>query len=160
MILHTTARCITHPPCEWTGTTDKSAEKHGRETGHATIVETIPMRAPRRIQMSRKHPWRADNPDAVIVARPSRWGNPFEIGSTRWIPVDENGTWSKEPHPPLTREQAVECFRLSAVFDAREFPGYYAALAGRDLACWCALVDADGNPVPCHADVLLELANE
>ena len=27
-------------------------------------------------------------------------------------------------------------------------------LAGRDLACWCALSDA------CHADVLLELANE
>lgn len=32
-------------------------------------------------------------------------------------------------------------------------------LAGKDLACWCPLVDAQGNPVPCHADVLLELAN-
>lgn len=38
------------------------------------------MTAPKRVQMSRKHPWRADNPDAVIVARPSRWGNPFEVG--------------------------------------------------------------------------------
>ncbi|HZL05925.1 MAG TPA: DUF4326 domain-containing protein, partial [Coriobacteriia bacterium] len=28
-----------------------------------------------------------------------------------------------------------------------------AALAGRDLACWCPLTD------PCHADVLLEIAN-
>jgi hypothetical protein len=28
-----------------------------------------------------------------------------------------------------------------------------AALAGRDLACWCPLGQ------PCHADVLLELAN-
>jgi hypothetical protein len=32
-------------------------------------------------------------------------------------------------------------------------------LRGHDLACWCPLVDADGNHVPCHADILLELAN-
>jgi len=108
---------------------------------------------PKRVQMSRQHPWRADNPDAVIVARPSRWGNPFEIGSTNWIPVDESGQWSKESHPPLTREQAVECFRLTAAFTAREYPGFYGALAGRDLACWCPLDQ------PCHADVLLEIAN-
>lgn len=25
------------------------------------------------------------------------------------------------------------------------------------LACWCPLVDAEGRPVPCHADVLIEL---
>lgn len=25
------------------------------------------------------------------------------------------------------------------------------------LACWCPLVDASGQPVPCHADVLVEL---
>jgi uncharacterized protein DUF4326 len=29
-----------------------------------------------------------------------------------------------------------------------------AALRGRDLACWCPL------DVPCHADVLLEVANQ
>ena len=33
------------------------------------------------------------------------------------------------------------------------------ALGGFDLACWCPLVDAHGQPVPCHADVLLELTN-
>lgn len=32
-------------------------------------------------------------------------------------------------------------------------------LAGKNLACWCPLTDAQGNRVPCHADVLLELAN-
>jgi hypothetical protein len=32
-------------------------------------------------------------------------------------------------------------------------------LRGKNLACWCPIVDKDGNPVPCHADVLLELAN-
>lgn len=29
---------------------------------------------PKRIQMRRDRPWRRDNPDAVIVARPSKWG--------------------------------------------------------------------------------------
>ena len=33
------------------------------------------------------------------------------------------------------------------------------AIAGHDLMCWCQLVDAEGYRVPCHADVLLELAN-
>ena len=32
-------------------------------------------------------------------------------------------------------------------------------LAGSDLACWCPLEDEHGNRVPCHADVLLEIAN-
>lgn len=35
-----------------------------------------------------------------------------------------------------------------------------APLRGRDLACWCPLVDDAGQPVPCHADVLLERANQ
>ena len=111
------------------------------------------MSGPKRVQMTRQRPWRAEHPDAVIVARPSRWGNPFKVGSTNWIPVDEHGRWSKDPHPPLTREQAVECFRLCAVFDAEQTPGFFAELAGRDLACWCPLDH------PCHADVLLDLAN-
>lgn len=121
-------------------------------TEQRIIIDTNTV-GPKRIQMSRKHPWRADNPDAVIVARPSRWGNPFRIGSTAWIPVSEDGRWSKDPHPPLTREQAVECFRLNAIFTAREYPGFFDPLRGHDLACWCPLDQ------PCHADVLLELAN-
>lgn len=35
-----------------------------------------------------------------------------------------------------------------------------AELAGKNLACWCPLTDAQGNHVPCHADVLLEIANQ
>jgi len=42
MILRTSAHCITDPPCKWVGATDKSAEKHVRETGHATVTVTIP----------------------------------------------------------------------------------------------------------------------
>lgn len=92
--------------------------------------------------------------NAVSVTRPGRWGNIFQIGdATSWIPVDSSGTWSKEPHEPLTREQAIECFRYTAEFTLREWPGFYEPLRGKDLACWCRL------DLPCHADVLLELVN-
>jgi hypothetical protein len=100
---------------------------------------------PKRIQMTRQRPWRADNPDAVIVARPSKWGNPID--------------WK----PPLDRRYAthtyslwitgceihgdIRCARPSLCDIRRE-------LMGRDLACWCPLDQ------PCHADVLLRLANQ
>ena len=54
MILHTSAHCITDPPCEWVGTTDKSAEKHVRETGHATVTVTIPVTAAAKMEGSAK----------------------------------------------------------------------------------------------------------
>lgn len=115
------------------------------------------MSAPKRIQMSRQRPWRAENPDAVIVARPSKWGNPFAVGKTyagfshvaigetirdRAHAVDYYRRWLKFTMTGINREReaAVE-------------------LRGRDLACWCPLVDEAGNRMPCHADVLLELAN-
>ena len=108
--------------------------------------------SPVRVQRKRTKGWRMPE-NAVSVCRPGRWGNVFRIGETGWIPVDDSGKWSQEPHGPLTREQAVDCFRFSAQFTAREFPGFYEPLRGKDLACWCPL------DKPCHADVLLELAN-
>lgn len=45
--LHTTARCVgtVHTPCDWTADgpgSDKAAERHTHETGHATCTETRP----------------------------------------------------------------------------------------------------------------------
>ena len=91
--------------------------------------------APVRIQLRRTRGWR--KPDgAITVARPSRWGNPFRIGGS----------------DGLTREQAIAAYRAwaASALDAAEVR---RELAGHDLACWCPL---DG---PCHADVLLEIAN-
>jgi hypothetical protein len=101
---------------------------------------------PERIQLRRTRGWR--KPDgAVVVARPSRWGNPFRIG------------------PEQDRERAVARFRAGIEARAKgrrtppELRGYPSdeeirtQLAGRDLACWCP------KPGPCHADVLLEVAN-
>lgn len=126
-------------------------------------------RAPRRIQMTRQRPWRADHPDAVIVARPSKWGNAFRIvraGSCHVGPAVRS-QWRNGPHWHVvwpdggswcfpTREEAarraVELYQV----DARVAPvteTIRVQLAGRDLACWCP------PDQPCHADVLLELAN-
>jgi hypothetical protein len=90
---------------------------------------------------------------AVYVGRPSRWGNPWKVGSTGWT-IDPDGRINREPHPPLTVEEAVQAFRNA---NSREESGWPEMirrhLAGRDLVCWCPLDQ------PCHADVLLEIAN-
>jgi hypothetical protein len=72
----------------------------------------------------------------LVVSRPTKWGNPYPLS--------------------LGREEAVRRYRDDllagrlpvTVQDVRE------QLRGRDLACYCPLDE------PCHADVLIELANE
>lgn len=104
---------------------------------------------PQRIQLSRKKGWRKPT-NAVVVSRPSKWGNPYKAGT--WVRLDGG-------HLPVqlkTVDDAVKLFRLQATDpeighrlreDARR------ELRGQDLACWCPL------DKPCHADVLLEIAN-
>jgi hypothetical protein len=90
---------------------------------------------PRRLQLSRKNGYRLPQ-GAIVVSRPTKWGNPYKPD-------------------PMTRAQAVAAYRRDllagklrvSTADARR------ELRGHDLACWCAL---DG---PCHADVLLAVAN-
>jgi hypothetical protein len=98
---------------------------------------------PERIQRKRTKGYRLP-PTAVYVGRPSRWGNPYRVG--------DDGT----------AERCVELYRVSALgwWTTGWREHVRAELAGRDLACWCPLTDASGNRFPCHADVLLELANE
>ena len=71
----------------------------------------------------------------MVVTRPTRWGNPHPLG--------------------LGRAEAVRRYRddLLAGRLAVTVDEVRAELAGRDLACWCPLGE------PCHADVLLEVAN-
>ncbi len=93
---------------------------------------------PVRVQLSRKRGWRMP-PNCVKVDRSTPWGNPYQAG------VDGDGN----------RAYLVECFRAfinrpeQAVLRERAI----AHLKSKSLACWCPL---DG---PCHANVLLELAN-
>ena len=128
--------------------------------------------SPRRIRLRRTKGWRKP-PGAVVVARPSRWGNPFRVvrvddaDGVWWRVSDESGTVRMDHlgSQDQARASAVALFAEHIVAGGRyEYTAAVLAdlteqLAGRDLACWCPLVNADEQPVPCHADVLLQLAN-
>ena len=101
---------------------------------------------PVRIKRSRQHKMVSPNGLPIVyVGRPSKWGNPNRI---------VNGN----------RELAVELYRaMFIVF--QDNPGVRSMvkhnieevkkeLKGKNLACWCPLDE------PCHADVLLEIANK
>lgn len=97
---------------------------------------------PKRIQLRRSKGWKMPA-GAVKVDRTTRWGNPFtaaECGSVA-IAVANHRRWMRGeiPAPGAPVPPSAEAIR--------------AALAGRDLACWCPM---DG---PCHADLLLTIAN-
>lgn len=96
---------------------------------------------PVRVQLSRRKGFRLP-PNTVSVARPHRWGNPHRIGLCPVCGVEH------------TREEAVA--ELRAEFDGNPMLRLQAQaqLGGRNLACWCRLNE------PCHADVLIEMANQ
>ncbi|MFA4084817.1 DUF4326 domain-containing protein [Mycobacteroides salmoniphilum] len=104
---------------------------------------------PERIQRKRTAGWRMPE-GAIYVGRPSRWGNPWRVGD--WLMTHAGMPCG--PHYGcefiLTPEIAVAFYRQAFAPDAAEIR---AELRGHDLACWCPLDQ------PCHADVLVELAN-
>lgn len=82
--------------------------------------------------------------NTVYVGRGSRWGNPYRIVT------------------PADAAKAVEAYRKwllftpSTLFAFRDPPKVTEIirdLRGKNLACWCA----EGQP--CHADILLKIAN-
>src|SRR5688500_2971165 len=87
---------------------------------------------PIRVQLSRKKGWKLP-PNTVVVARPSKWGNPFKVG------------------PDRTAAEAVA--EYDRMLDGRLNLNWLLTLTGKNLACWCKLGE------PCHADVLLRRAN-
>jgi hypothetical protein len=91
---------------------------------------------PTRVQLRRTKGWRKPE-GAVVVARPTKWGNPHRVRA-------------EEPAEAVERYRAdLVAGRLRVgVDDVRR------ELRGRDLACWCR------PDRPCHADVLLAVAND
>ncbi|SRR6266700_2383401 len=91
--------------------------------------------SPRRIQRKRSKGWKMPA-NTIYVGRPSRWGNMYN--------------WKD-------RQASVDAFRRQWTSFIAEEPGALPRLkrnlGGKNLACWCPLDQ------PCHADVLLVLAN-
>ena len=92
---------------------------------------------PVRIQRRRAKGWK-NVTNAIYVGRPTKWGNPYQCKN-------------------FTRSMAVGLFRDLVKKWPKEI---LEPLRGHDLCCWCPLTDKDGDPVDCHADVLLEFANK
>lgn len=100
---------------------------------------------PQRIQRKRTKGWKMPE-NAVYVGRPTKWGNPYR-----------NGQEAFGARPAMTLGEAVAAYRKwieacnhrSSIDSTR----IREQLRGKDLACWCPLDQ------PCHADVLLEIAN-
>jgi len=105
---------------------------------------------PKRIQRKRIKGWRMPE-GAIYVGRPSKWGNPF----TGPCAV-EKYTWALE----MATETRLAAWiwaggkRRDWFAMVATVPSTLNELRGHDLACWCPL------DKPCHADILLVLANK
>jgi hypothetical protein len=96
---------------------------------------------PVRLRLSRakgfdlqRHSLETNGLPAVNVARPSRWGNPYKVGTC--LIADA--------------ESAVMAFAADLPLGTK----WHEPLRGKNLACYCEL------GTPCHADVLLRLVRE
>lgn len=134
------------------------------------------MTRPVRLQLSRRAGFdlqtlshATNSLPAVKVTRPGKWGNPYRVWQDRYADAPNWHVSDGPCHygPFATQAQATaESVRLYRKEVTIEGPQNYRlkrpvptlsdivkALRGRNLACWCK------PSAPCHADVLLELAN-
>jgi len=111
--------------------------------------------------------------NTVYVGRGTKWGNPFCVmGKNPYLFCDAShrrkilGEWviyDFEQTTPSTVGMAVEMYRRWLTHELNEagivrpclltLEDIRRELCGKNLACWCR------TDQPCHADVLLELAN-
>lgn len=106
---------------------------------------------PQRIQLSRKKGWRMP-PNTVKVDRSTKWGNPFIVGK------HGDHEYSLKLFQYLCAGIGMvscdeECSKSQDLF-LKYAHKNIDKLEGKNLACWCPL----GKP--CHADLLLIIANK
>jgi hypothetical protein len=113
------------------------------------------------VQQKRTKGWRKPE-NTVSVARPSKFGNPVRI-----VPVHSGGPFDLERDGVgfIAQHTDIGGARLAAVARFRDLITKHPALmrvsvdeiraelAGKNLMCFCPLDQ------PCHADVLLKIAN-
>jgi Domain of unknown function (DUF4326) len=116
---------------------------------------------PKRIQRKRTKGWKMPEGAVSVTRRP--YGNPFDVGQycmrgdfrtvagqMAMIYTCTTKEYADSRYTLIaTPKEAVEWFRWYVGRTRKNFP----ELRGKDLVCWCPLNR------PCHADVLLEIAN-
>jgi len=131
---------------------------------------------PDRIQLRRTKGWTLPA-DAINVARPSRYGNPFKIGA-KFIAPGHFGARSSPYHgdlPPGEYSRIAQGpFTIGLVGDRNHAVALFVdwiqhepawkveyvgpELAGHDLACWCPPPEP-GQPDICHAAATIAWVN-
>jgi hypothetical protein len=116
---------------------------------------------PKRIQLKRSRGWRKPE-GAICVGRPSKWGNPFRVGSHLVQGNLRKKRGDIEFAAIVLNREIIDAAEAVAAFRTKLLRGQLGIsiddvkreLRGHDLACWCALDQ------PCHADILLAIANK
>lgn len=116
---------------------------------------------PIRIQRKRIKGWNMPE-NTISVTRPGEFGNPFIVG--QWAKLGNGGNGftylvcCEEKYATNgfefidTPKKAVELYKeYLKRYPLTESKLY--KIRGKNLACWCKVGD------PCHADVLLKIAN-
>lgn len=123
-----------------------------------------PIVLPLRVHRRRTKGYRLP-PNTVSVCRPGKFGNPFKPEECRASGYEGTDleikqrcvsafrAWLCDKDGSLNWQGEEAEKAKAAILDGLE------SLRGKNLACFCALTK-DGCYVPCHADVLLELANK
>jgi hypothetical protein len=117
---------------------------------------------PQRIQRQRTKGWRMPE-GTLYVGRNTRWGNPLlpqMWGLQRTIDVYRDmvlGIWNPDHFSDCDDQDYAIVYQLVSNWkdriDGHPLEAARFELRGHNLACWCPLDQ------PCHADVLLALAN-
>ncbi len=108
---------------------------------------------PKRVQRSRKKGWRKPE-GAVIVDRTSRWGNPFTVKSAKSAGYKSPAQVVVSSFRDWLDGDNWACGCLDNYEEKRaRILSEIETLRGKDLVYTCPLDQ------PCHADVLLEIAN-
>jgi hypothetical protein len=114
---------------------------------------------PQRVQLSRKKGWKMP-PNTVVVSRPSKWGNPYDVQrfglelAVELFARTMRGIWNPTDIPHWQVNIAYDC-HTQFLFKHQHHPleNLRSELTGKNLGCWCPI------DKPCHADVLLRMAN-
>lgn len=111
------------------------------------------MADPVRIQLRRTKGWRMPE-NTVKVDRTTKWGNPYPVGelysqaeavARHRVALTDGQCVTRSDTAPSPLDVALYCIGVRMEIEQ---------LRGKNLACWCK------PGTPCHADVLLELANQ
>ena len=116
----------------------------------------------KRIQRKRTKGWKMSK-NTIFVGRPTKWGNPFKLDNHGYILYFDSKIKKWEYWSVTSGYKINDILELYQSWIENNIPFRKSRLTsppdikelkGKNLACFCSLDQ------PCHADILLKLANK